>query len=65
MNRRDFTKTAAVEYAKQGIRVNAICPGLTHSELVDNALEAIAGLEEKFLVDVPMGRIAETEEPEP
>ena len=57
-----LTKTAAFEYAKQGIRVNAVCPGLTHSELVDNALEAIPGLAEKFLVDVPMGRIAETQE---
>lgn len=57
-----ITKTAAFEYAKQGLRVNAICPGLTHSALVDAALEAVPGLLEKFLVDVPMGRLAETEE---
>lgn len=57
-----LTKTAAFEYAKQGIRVNAICPGYTHTELVDNALEAIPVLLDKIIADVPMGRIAETEE---
>ncbi len=57
-----ITKTAAVEYAQQGIRVNAICPGYTHSELVDAALEAIPALFDKIMVDVPMKRIAETEE---
>lgn len=58
-----LTKTAAFEYAKQGIRVNAICPGFTHTELVDAAIEAIPALFEKLLTnDIPMGRIAEAEE---
>lgn len=57
-----LTKTAAFEYAKQGIRINAICPGYTHTELVDAALEAIPALSDKILADVPMGRIAEAEE---
>lgn len=58
-----LTKTAAFEYAKQGIRVNAVCPGYTHSELVDSAMEAFPGEFEKMLAnEIPMGRIAETEE---
>lgn len=57
-----LTKTAAFEYASKGIRVNAICPGYTHTELVDNALEAIPALFDKIVADIPMGRIAETEE---
>jgi NAD(P)-dependent dehydrogenase (short-subunit alcohol dehydrogenase family) len=56
------TKTAAFEYAKQRIRVNAICPGYTHSELVDAALEAIPVLQDHIIPHVPMARIAETEE---
>ena len=30
-----LTKTAALEYAKQGIQVNAVCPGGTETALLD------------------------------
>ena len=36
--------TAAVEYAKQGIRVNTVCPGYCHSEMVDPHFEALPDL---------------------
>jgi A-factor type gamma-butyrolactone 1'-reductase (1S-forming) len=35
-----LTKTAAIDYADKGIRVNAVCPGFTHSEMVDPYMEA-------------------------
>jgi NAD(P)-dependent dehydrogenase (short-subunit alcohol dehydrogenase family) len=41
--------TAAVEYAKQGIRVNTVCPGFCHSEMVDPHFEALPDLAEAIL----------------
>src|SRR5207248_7857485 len=55
-----YTKQAAIEYGRQGIRANAICPGLTITEL-SGGREAI----EKFpqlVQGAPMGRAAEPEE---
>ena len=44
-----LTKTAAIDYAHQGIRVNAVCPGYCHSEMVDPYAEAEPALFEKLL----------------
>ena len=58
-----LTKSAAIEYAKAGIRVNAICPGWTHSEMVDPALEAMPEVLGGLIAqDVPMGRVADASE---
>lgn len=55
---RQFTRTLAVEYAPKGIRVNAILPGLTGSEM------APAGgyFQDAVLPSVPMGRAAHPKE---
>lgn len=39
-----LTQSAAIDYAPQGIRVNAVCPGFTHSEMVDPYVEAAPDL---------------------
>jgi A-factor type gamma-butyrolactone 1'-reductase (1S-forming) len=58
-----LTKTAAIEYAKAGLRINAICPGWTHSEMVDPALEALPEqLGALINQDVPMARVADASE---
>ncbi|MBL8525009.1 MAG: glucose 1-dehydrogenase [Betaproteobacteria bacterium] len=58
-----LTKTAALEYAKTGLRINAICPGWTHSEMVDPALEALPEqLGSLINQDVPMARVADATE---
>lgn len=35
-----LTKTAAIDYADKGVRINAVCPGFIHSEMVDPYVEA-------------------------
>ena len=40
-----LTKAQALEWAKHGIRVNAICPGYIHSEMTDEYLATPAGQE--------------------
>ena len=44
-----LSKTAAIDYAQQGIRVNALCPGYCHSEMVDPIVAAEPALFEKLL----------------
>ena len=35
-----LTKTAAIDYADKGVRINAVCPGFIHSEMVDPYVDA-------------------------
>ncbi|MET7986401.1 glucose 1-dehydrogenase [Streptomyces sp. NPDC005281] len=53
-----LTKAAAVEYAGRGIRVNALAPGLTRSEMVDEWLR-VPGLGRRALRSAPQQRAAE------
>ena len=36
-----LTKALALEYAKKGITVNAVCPGYTNTEIIEQAIEKI------------------------
>jgi NAD(P)-dependent dehydrogenase (short-subunit alcohol dehydrogenase family) len=53
-----LTKAAALDYAKSGIRVNAVCPGFIDTPLVQRAGATQAGAD-KY---VPTGRIGRPEE---
>src|SRR5579863_8983853 len=58
-----FTKSAALEYAARGIRINAICPGLIWTPMADHMIEsgqgdALKGMEKL----IPMGRVGCPEE---
>ncbi|MDI3408234.1 SDR family NAD(P)-dependent oxidoreductase [Streptomyces cavernicola] len=57
-----LTKAAAVEYAADGIRVNAIAPGLTRSEMVEDWFARVPGQEDRSKASAPQNRVAAPEE---
>jgi 2-keto-3-deoxy-L-fuconate dehydrogenase len=60
-----LTKAIAVDYIKQGIRCNAICPGTVQSPSLDARIEAQGGTEEirrEFVARQPLGRLGRPEE---
>ncbi|MFP6641448.1 MAG: SDR family oxidoreductase, partial [Myxococcota bacterium] len=56
-----MTREIAVEYARQGIRANALCPGPVRTPLLEELL-ADPAQKAKRLVHIPMGRLAEADE---
>jgi NAD(P)-dependent dehydrogenase (short-subunit alcohol dehydrogenase family) len=56
-----ITKTAALEYARQNIRVNAVCPGLVGTPPILKWLED-PGTRERLLGQEPIGRAGQPEE---
>jgi NAD(P)-dependent dehydrogenase (short-subunit alcohol dehydrogenase family) len=55
-----LTRTAALECAKNGIRVNAVCPGTSRTPFMQRLIDA--GLEDYIIGLVPVGRLGEPEE---
>lgn len=57
-----LTKAAAVEYAKAGIRINAVCPGFIQTPMVESDSQRNAQLETIVKDFVPAGRLGTPEE---
>jgi NAD(P)-dependent dehydrogenase (short-subunit alcohol dehydrogenase family) len=57
-----ITETAAVTWGGQGIRVNAITPGGTATEMIDAWEAASPGVVERISASIPLGRMAEPRE---
>ncbi len=58
-----FTKSAALEYAARGIRINAICPGLIWTPMADQMVAAGQGEALKTMEkSIPMARVGRPEE---
>ena len=57
-----LTKSAALQYARNNIRINALCPGVTRSAMVDAAMSMGDAVREHLSNFAPMGRIAEPAE---
>ncbi len=57
-----LTRTAAIEYAQAGIRVNAVCPGAIDTPMMDETFERFPGFRESLVGFVPMGRMGRPDE---
>jgi NAD(P)-dependent dehydrogenase (short-subunit alcohol dehydrogenase family) len=57
-----LTRSAALDYAKQGIRINAVNPGGTTTEMLDRVFQKVGITGNDFTAMVPMGYIAQAEE---
>jgi len=57
-----LSKELGVQFARRGIRVNALCPGPVETPLLLRIWSETPGAAERRLVHVPMGRFAEAEE---
>jgi NAD(P)-dependent dehydrogenase (short-subunit alcohol dehydrogenase family) len=57
-----LTRTAALEYAKSGIRVNAVCPGVIQTPMVERVTSQRPGMVERMIAAEPIGRMGKPEE---
>lgn len=57
----NYTRSLAMDHARDGIRVNALCPGLIDTPITA-ATKEIPGLLEDWVSRIPMGRAAQPEE---
>lgn len=57
-----LTKSAALEYASRGIRINAVCPGIIETPMVAGMLATETDAMKEMMKDVPIGRLGRPEE---
>ena len=57
-----LTKNVALDYAKQNIRVNAVCPGIIHTPMVDRFTGQDPKVLEQLVATNPMDRVGQPEE---
>jgi NAD(P)-dependent dehydrogenase (short-subunit alcohol dehydrogenase family) len=55
-----LTKAAGLEYAAQGVRINAVCPGMVRTPMTQTG--PMKEVIDTMVVDTPLGRLGEPEE---
>lgn len=57
-----LTRSAAMEYAPRGIRINAVCPGTINTPMVADMLEKQADAMKEIMREQPIGRLGRSDE---
>ncbi|MFB4304420.1 SDR family NAD(P)-dependent oxidoreductase [Actinomadura sp. NTSP31] len=57
-----FTRSAALDHAADGIRVNALCPGIIDTEMIRRFGDTRPGGRDGLIADEPVGRLGKPEE---
>jgi NAD(P)-dependent dehydrogenase (short-subunit alcohol dehydrogenase family) len=57
-----LTRTAGLEYAKKGIRINAVCPGGISTPMMERLIDGRPDYSEAVLAAEPVGRLGKPEE---
>ena len=57
-----LTKTIALDYAKENIRCNAVCPGVIHTPMIDRFTGGDPAALEAMTATEPVGRLGKPEE---
>ncbi|KAI1638917.1 putative oxidoreductase [Biscogniauxia mediterranea] len=57
-----LTRTASEDYAKDGLRINAICPGYTETPMTTKSPLILQAMEERVKTAVPMQRVGKPQE---
>ena len=57
----NYTRAAAIDHAREGIRINAVCPGPVATPIIA-AIDEMPGVREEWDNRVPMGRFAQASE---
>lgn len=57
-----MTRTAAIDYAAKGVRINAICPGVIATPMLEELVRRNPQLGEDLVRDIPAGRFGKPSE---
>ena len=57
-----MTKSAAIDYAKKGIRINAVCPGIIQTEMAASSMGGREAVQKLGTIRHPIGRAGESED---
>jgi NAD(P)-dependent dehydrogenase (short-subunit alcohol dehydrogenase family) len=57
-----LTKSAALDYASQNIRINAVCPGIIETSMMDRFTGGTSEGRERVIAQEPVGRMGKPEE---